>query len=249
MFSGGCVTNTILSLWYILMDKNNIDACPSETYIVQFVRLQILRNKKRWKRMFTESRIPGYIQSPERWGLLNLGGEIVTCEQRPKDQLSQAVSEGRSSCCKAGWSQGGHTRAGAGGCRTCAPTLRCGKLPQDSQLWQDLLYTFRYYGCHAKNRLQWSIRGPMSQAYQKTNSRTPWRPAGSCYSHTVHADWCGSQTAPGLRGPELDYRLQIHVRLRLKLRLLRLKLKTWLTPGASSFQDYLIKIQKENWIS
>lgn len=28
--------------------------------------------------MFTESRIPGYIQSPERWGLLNLGGEIVT---------------------------------------------------------------------------------------------------------------------------------------------------------------------------
>lgn len=59
--------------------------------------------------MFTESRIPGYIQSPERWGLLNLGGEIGTCEQRPKDQLSQAVSEGGSSCCQAVWSQGGQT--------------------------------------------------------------------------------------------------------------------------------------------
>lgn len=57
--------------------------------------------------MFTETRIPGYIESPECWGLLNLGDEIVTCEQRPKYQLSQAISEGRSSCGKAGWSQDG----------------------------------------------------------------------------------------------------------------------------------------------
>lgn len=41
----------------------------------------------------------------------------------------------------------------------------------------------------------------MSQAYQKTNSRTPWPPAVSCYPHTTHADWCGSADCTWAEGP------------------------------------------------
>lgn len=125
---------------------------------------------------------------------------------------------------------------------------------EDLTLWQDLLYTFRSRGRYTKNTLQWSIGQLMSQACHRTSSTFNGLRNKLLSSHLYRQPGCGSMQinmaapasadCPGLRCPELDHSYRFPLS---RWDFLGFRLKTWQTLVASSFQDYLIKIQKESW--